>query len=138
MNRNDLQEISRLRRREAKALLKARHSPGAYYLAGYSVECALKASIAKHTKRHDFPDKKIASKVWVHNLEELIKLAALWLELEQEMKANKRLEENWAVIKEWKESTRYDANISKEMAENFYSACTARKHGILSWIKKRW
>jgi hypothetical protein len=32
-----------------------------YYLAGYPVEFALKACIAKSTERHDFPDKRRAN-----------------------------------------------------------------------------
>jgi hypothetical protein len=47
MNRNDFQKISRLRVKEAKALLDNGYPAGAYYLMGYAVECALKACIAK-------------------------------------------------------------------------------------------
>jgi hypothetical protein len=77
MNRQELQELSKIRRKEATALLKAKHYAGAYYLLGYSVECALKACIAKQTNKHDFPNKDFANKVYVHNLEVLIKLAGL-------------------------------------------------------------
>lgn len=119
-------------------LLRAGHYPGAYYLAGYSVECALKATIAKRTKRFDFPDKDIATKAWVHDLGKLIKLAELWPELERDMKNNKHLEVNWAVVKDWSEASRYVANMSGAQARDFYSACTARKNGLLSWIKNRW
>jgi HEPN domain-containing protein len=46
MHRNDLMRLSRLRIREARVLLEAGEFPGAYYLAGYAVECALKACVA--------------------------------------------------------------------------------------------
>ena len=138
MNRSELQEISRTRLREAASLLKLRHYAGAYYLAGYSVECALKACIAKQTKKFDFPNKDLASKVWIHDLEKLVKLAGLWPHLERGMKENKSLEINWAVVKDWKESVRYEVTISDIQSKDFYSACTARKNGILPWIKKRW
>ena len=59
MNRNDFQKISRLRVKEAKALLDNGYPAGAYYLMGYAVECALKACIAKQTKRYDFPYEKM-------------------------------------------------------------------------------
>ncbi len=39
----DFQSFSRIRVNEAKALLHLKHYSGAYYLAGYAVECALKA-----------------------------------------------------------------------------------------------
>jgi HEPN domain-containing protein len=58
VNRKDLQFLARARLTEARALLDAGHPDGAYYLAGYAVECALKACIAKATQRHEFPDKK--------------------------------------------------------------------------------
>lgn len=138
LNRNDLQEISRIRLNEARILLKAGHYAGAYYLVGYSVECALKACIAKQTRRHDFPDKKLANKAWVHNLENLVELAGLELELEQAMKANKDLELNWALVKDWTEESRYRVSISKQDANDLFSACTARKNGILPWMKKKW
>ena len=138
MNRNELQKISRVRLKEARALLQAGHHPGAYYLAGYSVECALKACIAKQTGRHDFPDKDLASKAWTHDLDTLIKLAGLQRELAKDTKVNRTLDINWATVKDWSVSTRYVVDISRAVARDFYLACTARKYGILSWIKKRW
>jgi HEPN domain-containing protein len=58
VDRKDLQALSNVRLKEAKALLGAGLWDGAYYLAGYAVECALKACIAKQTQRYEFPDKK--------------------------------------------------------------------------------
>jgi HEPN domain-containing protein len=43
LNRRDFQELALVRLNEAKVLLDAGHFDGAYYLAGYAVECALKA-----------------------------------------------------------------------------------------------
>ena len=57
MNRTDFQKLAEERIAEAKILLDAGKWSGAYYLAGYAVECALKACIAKMTKSEDFPDK---------------------------------------------------------------------------------
>jgi hypothetical protein len=47
MNRAELQRLAKERISDAKVLLAARHWSAAYYLAGYAVECALKACIAK-------------------------------------------------------------------------------------------
>ena len=137
MNRDSFREISRLRQKEAQALLKTGHYPGAYYLAGYAVECALKACIARQTRRNDFPDKKFAEKAWTHDLEQLVRAAGLAPELEK-AKKDGAFELNWAMVKDWSESSRYESKISRDQAKNFYSACVSRKHGILSWIKKRW
>ena len=68
MNRKDFQELSELRLKEANALLGAGFPEGAYYLAAYAVECALKACIARETQRHAFPDKKIVDASYTHNL----------------------------------------------------------------------
>jgi hypothetical protein len=45
--RRDFRTLAELRAEEARVLLRSRRQLGAYYLAGYAVECALKACIAK-------------------------------------------------------------------------------------------
>ena len=77
MDRSDLQGLASVRHKEARALLRAGLSDGAYYLAGYTVECALKACIAKGTQRHEFPEKKKVQSSHSHNLRELIRVAGL-------------------------------------------------------------
>ena len=57
MNRSVLQRLSQLRIDEAKALLAGGFPAGAYYLAGYAIECAFKACVAKRVQQYDFPDK---------------------------------------------------------------------------------
>jgi HEPN domain-containing protein len=138
MNRGGFQQISEIRRRDAATLLKARQYSGAYYLTGYAVECALKACVAKQVRRYDFPDRKLANEVFTHDLEKLMSLAGLAPELKKEMETNKHLELNWAVVKDWSESSRYEIGITEAQARDLYSACTARKDGVLNWIKRRW
>jgi len=138
LTRKELQQIARMRRSEVSALLKVKRYPGAYYLMGYPVECALKACIATQTRRHDFPNKDLANKAYTHNLETLLKLSGLGTDLNKAMAADKSLEVNWAVVKDWDETARYDAQISAQQARDLYSACTARTHGILTWIRKQW
>jgi len=78
MNRADLQRLSNARIREAKILFAAGEYSGAYYLAGYAVECALKACFAKSVKRYDFPDKTRAGNIFTHKLKDLARLA-IWM-----------------------------------------------------------
>ena len=137
MNRADFQKVSRLRVRDARALLAAGQSAGAYYLIGYAVECALKACVAKRVRRYDFPDWDLAKKVYTHNLEGLIGAAVLTKVFNDDKRANKTLELNWAIVKDWSEASRYDAGWSKAQAEDLYAACTGR-NGILPWIRRRW
>ncbi len=59
MNRSSLQNLANERIKDAEALLMAGRWSGAYYLAGYAVECALKACFAKKTREYDFPQKSV-------------------------------------------------------------------------------
>ena len=138
MNRVDLQRLSRMRAQEAKALLDAGYFAGSYYLMGYSVECAIKAAIAKRTQRYDFPDKQLALDSFKHDLPSLLQTARLRPTLDAAMTASVPLRENWAVVKDWSEITRYEPATAESKARDFYSACTARTHGILAWLKTYW
>lgn len=138
MNRATFQQISILRTREAAALLSARQFPGAYYLIGYAVECALKACFAKQVHRYDFPDKDLVNKVYTHKLETLLSLSGLMPDLQSEMRSSKALELNWTIVKDWSELSRYELGITEKEAYDMYSATTARRHGVLTWIKRRW
>ena len=137
MNRAELQWLAKERIREAKALLDARHWSGAYYLAGYAVECALKACIAQLMKSEEFPDKKFAEKCWTHNLAQLLDLAGLKADFDRAMLDEPDLAAKWDTVKEWNEPSRY-ARMTKAKAEDLYNAITDKKHGVLPWLKRRW
>jgi len=138
MNRQDLQRLSRARTREAKVLLDAGNFAGSYYLMGYAVECAIKAAIAKQTKRYDFPNKQLAIDSYKHDFKSLLQTAGLWNTLEAATRISPTLGDNWAVIKDWKETSRYDLSISETQARDLSSACTARTNGLLQWLKTYW
>ena len=139
MNRNDFQKISRLRVKEAKVLLDSGYPAGAYYLMGYAVECALKACIAKQTKRYDFPPKpSSANAIYKHDLKGLISHAELKAELEHEIETNPIFENYWNIVEDWSEQFRYSDSISMSEAQDLYRTCTARKNEVLSWLKKWW
>ncbi len=52
MNLVELRQLAEDRLRDAAALLAAGQFSGAYYLAGYAVECGLKACILAHIEKH--------------------------------------------------------------------------------------
>ena len=107
--RRDFQRLTGLRAREAIALARSRNQQGAYYLAGFAVECALKACIAKKTRRHDFPaDARHAGRVYSHDLTDLLKLADLDDQLDKDIRGNPRLAANWSVVKAWRIGCRYE------------------------------
>lgn len=138
MNRADLQQLSQQRRRDAKVLLDAGNFQGAYYILGYAVECGIKSAIAKNVSRHDFPDLATVRESYQHSPERLLRTAGLWNQLQAAMVATPALALNWAVVKDWSEQSRYILNIPEVRARDFYSACTARKNGFLSWLRTYW
>ena len=72
----DVQELADERLAEAKALLDLERWGGAYYLAGYAVELALKACIIKMLMATDaFPDKEFSKNCYTHAIEKLVVLA---------------------------------------------------------------
>lgn len=137
MNRNDFRELTRVRLKEARVLLENGCYDGAYYLCGYAVECALKACIAKQTRRYDFPDKKKVTESYIHDLQKLVTPAGLQVQLNNEMKSDVAFERNWALVVQWSEESRYQRRTEQE-ARNLYSAIADRQHGVLRCIKKYW
>jgi HEPN domain-containing protein len=97
VNRSELQQLAEVRIRDAEALLAANQWSGAYYLAGYAVECALKACIAKLTAEHDFPDKEVVVKSYTHSIETLIDIAQLKLQRNSDAVSNSSLGTNWFI-----------------------------------------
>jgi HEPN domain-containing protein len=137
VNRRDLQALSRIRLAEARALLSLGHWDGAYYLAGYAVECALKACIAKETRRHEFPDRKRVESSHTHDLRGLVRVANLEDSFANRPKTDRAFEENWGTVQDWSEQSRYRRH-SPEAARKFIKAVNDRYHGIVPWIKPRW
>lgn len=137
MRRADLKKLADLRAKEATVLLKARQPSGAYYLAGYSIECALKACIATQFKRSELPDKKLVNDSYTHDLTKLLGLAGLQATLNQDFTSNPALEVNWAVVKDWSESRRYQF-MSRRDAQDMCDAVSSLPDGVLTWVKQHW
>src|SRR5271165_616285 len=107
--RRDFRALAELRAEEARILLRGRRPLGAYYLAGYTVECALKACIAKQRKRFEFPPKRrTIEKMYSHDLDALIDVAGLEPELQDEIRKNPDFAENWNTVKDWSSESRYE------------------------------
>ena len=137
MNRIEFQEIAELRLKESRALLAAGLPDGAYYLAGYSVECALKACIAKRTQEHDFPEKKLAIDSHTHDLRDLLRLALLKNQLEKVVQSNPSMDENWTIVQSWSEASRYDRKTVLE-ATALLLAVENQSGGLLPWVRQHW
>ncbi len=122
MTRKDFQKLALMRFQESEKLLNAGFLHGAYYLAGLGIECAMKACIAKQTKRHDFPPKDI-NKIYTHNLQELMKQIGL-------EKASDFPRANWDVVRKWNVNVRY--NFEKPIFD--FEAFRE----FLQWLKLSW
>jgi HEPN domain-containing protein len=136
LTRKDFQTIAEERLRDVQALLRAKRYSGCYYLAGYVVECALKACIAKQTRRYEFPDKDKARNAHVHKLADLLKLVDS-KELEDLLLHDPRIEVNWQILKDWSEESRYRM-IGKIKAESLLKAVADLETGVLACIRRFW
>ena len=139
MNRSDFQKLAEIRIKEAKVLLDNKCFEGAYYLAGYAVECALKACIAKKTKLHDFPPpRKVVEDIYTHSIMTLLVRSELGLELKNQETTVIQFKLNWAVVKDWSEHKRYETQIDTKRARDLYRAVTNSRNGVLPWLKRYW
>jgi HEPN domain-containing protein len=137
VDRRDLQALSKIRVKEAKALLSAGLHDGAYYLAGYAVERALKACIAKETRKHEFPDKKRVDDSYTHSLRKLAELAELWDSGQDRSGADPEFARYWNTAQLWSEQSRYRRH-SPEEAQQLVEAVDNRSHGVIAWLTLYW
>lgn len=139
MNRAQLRQLAEDRILDAERLLTGGRWAGAYYLAGYAVECGLKACILAHVEMTGaiFQDKKFSEKCWIHDLKDLLVLANLKAALDADAAANAALSANWAVAKDWNETSRYEQKTQAE-AQTICDAIANNPNGVLAWIRIHW
>jgi len=140
MNRADCQKLAQERIADVKALLAAKRWALAYYVAGYAVECALKACVLVRVAGETeviFSEKRFSERCWTHNLEQLFDCAGLKAAFEADLAADPLLKENWVIVREWSESSRYDP-ATKDEAVDLYNGITDKRHGVLTWVKRFW
>jgi HEPN domain-containing protein len=132
-----LETLAETRLGDARHLFAARRYSGAYYLAGYAVELGIKACIASLFQANVIPDKNFVAAVYSHKLEDLLGLAEIKEQLQDEMKADAPLSAAWAVASKWTETSRYDL-WDQFAAASMIEAVGDQEHGVLQWLKKRW
>jgi len=139
-DRYDFRDLALLRLDEARVLLKNEKYDGAYYLCGYTVECALKACIARKTHEHDFPPKKdVINEIYKHDISSLMRASGLQTKLDKfiEKTHDKKLERYYSYILRWNEESRYMTHGKKD-ANDLFNAVANKNHGVLAWIKHHW
>jgi HEPN domain-containing protein len=134
--RREFQQFARMRLKDARVLIRSGNLEAAYYLTGLAVECAVKACIAKNTRRYDFPPNQNAIKdIYTHDLAKLIRAAKLETALDTDRKGNILFKNKWDVLKDWNVNTRYAT--SGLNARDLYAAVTGR-NGVMQWLRQRW
>ncbi len=129
--RAEFQALAETRLEEAKALLDAGKWDGAYYLAGYAVEFALKACVIRCWMNTDAfpPDRKFSERCYTHEIETLVKLARLSDSLKVAINLDSTLGQYWLIVKDWSEEKRYH-RMNQGEAEALYNAVADIGHGV--------
>jgi len=142
VNRTDLQKLAHARLDDASALLTAGRWSGTYYLAGYALECGLKACLLRYIGDSiaifgsDGYTKEL-TKCWTHDLAFLVKLSGLEADFGTAKGANPTLSANWGVAKDWEELSRYQDKTEAD-AKALYGSIADKPDGVFQWIQSRW
>jgi HEPN domain-containing protein len=136
--RKQLQQLARLRLREAESLFAASCYDGCAYLCGYVVEMALKARICATLGLKEYPEKgsRLKEAFRTHDFDDLKLLAGM----EQAFTANPSLLANWSVASKWKPERRYEpeGTYDQVAAREILNAVSASTDGVLACISLHW
>jgi len=136
MNRAEFKNLALTRLDDSRVLVKSRRYSAAYYVAGYAIECALKACLAKKTQLYQFPPKpeEVKKRYYTHNLQILAEESGILQEIQ---KGQAKLREYWTAIKDWTEESRYDRGVAPR-AKDLLKAIEDPGDGVLECIKRYW
>ena len=84
-----------------------------------------------------FTEKRFVEKCWAHKVEALVTQGQLSDRLELAEVDNEDLRQNWQVVKDWDEESRYKKKTQKD-AEEVLAAITDPKAGVLTWLRNLW
>ena len=123
----ELKKIATERLDEAETLLAAKtpKPSGAVYLAGYSVEVALKFLAVRDYFGKNFPNRadefNLYSGLKTHDLSKLLELS----QKEGELKTDSTAWADWQVVKTWKTENRYNPidGITEQEARDGVASC---------------
>jgi len=95
LNRAHWRQLAEDRVLDAEALLQAGRWSGAYHLAGYAVECGLKACVLAHIENQNadviFRERNYSNSCWTHKIQDLVNLAGLRTILDLDAATNRPL-----------------------------------------------
>jgi len=137
LTKADLEALAAVRLDDSLILLAAGKSSSAYYLAGYAVELALKACIAKSFHANVIPDKAFVAAIYTHSLESLMSTAGLLPQFKTDSVKNPQFAAAWGIVSKWTEGSRYEL-WDPISAATLLSAINDPHHGVFPWVKKFW
>ena len=138
MNRNDLQRLADARVGDAEVLLNADRWAAAYYLAGYAVECALKACAANRFREHEVPERKLVDDFYTHRLDILLGISGVKDAFDDRLRADPPFRDNWDIVRDWNQAARYHHSTTERRARQMFLAVTEPSCGVLTWLKTRY
>jgi HEPN domain-containing protein len=138
-DRATFQRLAGLRLKEAKLLARESEPSGAYYLAGYAIECALKARISRQFRENEIPNRALVNRIHTHDIAELLRLAGLESELDIALGDDAELDRRWSIVKSWNEQARYEI-WTHEDASAMIDAVDGDglAKGLLQWLTAHW
>ncbi|HEY1979383.1 MAG TPA: hypothetical protein VGH13_04790 [Xanthobacteraceae bacterium] len=120
-------------------LVSEKQFSGAYYLAGYAIECALKALIAGQFRANEIPDKALVDKIYSHNLAALLSLSGLGKPFDIARQDDPELDRRWSFFKNWSEQARYSIwTQAQALAMVDAVDGDGKIGGIFQWLSARW
>ena len=137
ITKKDLQTLAETRLGDAQLLLQAGRYSAAYYLAGYAVEFGIKARIAGVFQADMIPERSFVNAVYSHKLDELVGLAGIKRQLQDDMGRDPVLSAAWGIASKWNETSRYEM-WDQFAAASMLQAVGDENHGVLQWLKKHW
>jgi len=135
--KKDLEALADTRLGDAVCLFQVTRYSAAYYLAGYAVELGIKACIAAVFQASVIPERSFVNAVYSHKLDELLGLAGIKGQLQDDMRTDPVLSAAWGVASKWNETSRYQM-WDQFTASSMIQAVGDQNHGVLQWLRKRW
>ncbi len=135
--KSELEVLAQEKLDDAAARLAGNRWSSGYYLAGYSVELALKACIAKVFRADTIPDKDLVNATYSHNFRSLVGTAGLNADLRSREQTDANFAANWGVVNSWSPNARY-MRATQQQAEELFRAISDQDDGVFAWIKAYW
>jgi hypothetical protein len=137
ITRTELKRLALEKKADADLLHKHGRYGNAYYLYGYAVELALKAVIAKQFRADTVPDKRLATKMFVHDFLGLVQLATLENDLRKSRAASPAFKLCWDTVVSWSPESRYESRTAAE-CEDMKTVLEDPTDGVMQWISGHW